>query len=139
MAARELLHRKGLPSEFYIGVANPDGAGLASHAWLKSGSQIVVGGDVVAAGGLVDDGSGSLPFAGELRVDGRRITAGTLVRGETVAVCKPGETPRTSRITEAMKGMGFEIIDDGLGVAYVPGPEDLEQCLALGRKIASNL
>lgn len=30
-----------------------------------------------------------------------RITAGTLVRGETVAVCKPGETPRTARITEA--------------------------------------
>jgi len=42
-------------------------------------------------------------------------------------------------ITEAMKGMGFEIIDPGLGVAYVPGPEDVEQCVALGRKIAASL
>lgn len=42
-------------------------------------------------------------------------------------------------ITEAMKGMGFEIIDSGLGVVYVPGKEDLEDCVQLGEKIAASL
>ena len=42
-------------------------------------------------------------------------------------------------ITEAMKGMGIEVIDPGLSVMYVPGAEDLENCVELGRKIAANL
>jgi len=42
-------------------------------------------------------------------------------------------------INVAMKGMGFEIIDPGLSDVYVPGEEDLENCVALGAKIAANL
>jgi flavorubredoxin len=42
-------------------------------------------------------------------------------------------------INDAMKGMGFEIIDPGLSVMYVPGEEDLENCVALGEKIAASL
>ncbi len=42
-------------------------------------------------------------------------------------------------INEAMKGMGIEVIDPGLSVMYVPGAEDLENCVELGRKIAANL
>ena len=42
-------------------------------------------------------------------------------------------------INDAMKGMGFEIIDPGLSVMYVPGEEDLENCVALGEKIAARL
>ena len=42
-------------------------------------------------------------------------------------------------INDAMKGMGVEIIDSGLSVMYVPGEEDLEDCVALGEKIAASL
>lgn len=42
-------------------------------------------------------------------------------------------------INEAMKGMGFEIVDPGLGVTYVPGPDDLVGCVELGRRIAGSL
>ena len=42
-------------------------------------------------------------------------------------------------INDAMKGMGFEIIDPGLSVMHVPGEEDLENCVALGEKIAASL
>ena len=42
-------------------------------------------------------------------------------------------------INDAMKGMGFEIIDPGLSVMYVPGEEDLANCVALGKKIAASL
>jgi len=42
-------------------------------------------------------------------------------------------------INDAMKGMGFEVIDPGLSVMYVPGEEDLENCVALGEKIAASL
>ncbi len=42
-------------------------------------------------------------------------------------------------INDAMKGMGFEIIDPGLSVMYVPGEEDLENFVALGEKIAASL
>lgn len=42
-------------------------------------------------------------------------------------------------INEAMKEMGFQIIDPGLGVVYVPGEEDLESCIRLGEKIAASL
>ena len=42
-------------------------------------------------------------------------------------------------INEAMKGMGIEIIDPGLSVIYVPGEEDLANCVALGKKIAASI
>ena len=42
-------------------------------------------------------------------------------------------------INDAMKAMGFEVIDPGLSVMYVPGEEDLENCVALGEKIAASL
>jgi len=42
-------------------------------------------------------------------------------------------------INDAMKKMGFQIIDPGLGVVYVPGKEDLEECIQLGEKIATSL
>jgi len=38
-----------------------------------------------------------------------------------------------------MKGMGIEIIDPGLSVIYVPGEEDLANCVALGKKIAASI
>ena len=42
-------------------------------------------------------------------------------------------------INDAMKAIGFEVIDPGLSVMYVPGEEDLENCVALGEKIAASL
>jgi flavorubredoxin len=42
-------------------------------------------------------------------------------------------------INDAMKGMGVEVIDPGLSVMYVPGEEDLEKCIQLGKKIAASL
>ena len=42
-------------------------------------------------------------------------------------------------INDAMKGMGFEVIDPGLSVMYVPGEDDLANCVALGEKIAASL
>jgi flavorubredoxin len=42
-------------------------------------------------------------------------------------------------INEAMKGMGIEVIDPGLSVIYVPGEEDLDNCVALGKKIAASI
>ncbi|UCF91105.1 MAG: FprA family A-type flavoprotein [Desulfobacterales bacterium] len=42
-------------------------------------------------------------------------------------------------INDALKGMGIEVIDPGLSVMYVPGDEDLENCVKLGEKIAASL
>jgi flavorubredoxin len=42
-------------------------------------------------------------------------------------------------INDSMKSMGIDIIDPGLSVMYVPGEEDLEKCIQLGRKIAASL
>ena len=42
-------------------------------------------------------------------------------------------------INEALKGIGVKVIDPGLSVMYVPGAEDIENCVELGRKIAANL
>ena len=72
-----------------------------------------------------------------------------LVKGEKTALVdtvKSGFFPEMlSRIeaipaiNDVLKGMGFEVIDPGLSVMYVPGEEDLENCLKLGEKIAGNL
>lgn len=40
---------------------------------------------------------------------------------------------------EAMKGMGIELVETGLGVMYVPGEEDLANCVQLGERIAGSL
>ena len=42
-------------------------------------------------------------------------------------------------INDLMKDSGIEVIDPGLSVMYVPGEEDLEQCVTLGKKIAANI
>lgn len=42
-------------------------------------------------------------------------------------------------INDALKAMGVELIDPGLSVMYVPGEEDLEKCIQLGKKIAASL
>ena len=42
-------------------------------------------------------------------------------------------------INDALKGMGVELIDPGLSVIYIPGEEDLEKCVQLGKKIAASL
>lgn len=42
-------------------------------------------------------------------------------------------------INDALKGMGIDIIDPGLSVMYVPGEEDLEKCVQLGKKLAASL
>jgi hypothetical protein len=46
MAARSMLDRRSISSEFYIGVARRRGEDFSAHAWLKSGGEIVVGGNV---------------------------------------------------------------------------------------------
>jgi flavorubredoxin len=42
-------------------------------------------------------------------------------------------------ITDMMKAMGVEVIDPGLAVMYVPGEEDIQACVELGKKLASSL
>jgi hypothetical protein len=43
VAAKWMLRRRGVPSTLYLG-ARRSGAGLAAHAWLRSGTAIVTGG-----------------------------------------------------------------------------------------------
>lgn len=49
LAAQRVLHRRGLPSTLYLGVAtgsssNPAGKGFEAHAWLRCGSCMLTGG-----------------------------------------------------------------------------------------------
>jgi hypothetical protein len=45
LAARLLLHRKGIPSTIYYGAAfEPDRPALTTHVWLRCGPLIVTGG-----------------------------------------------------------------------------------------------
>jgi len=39
-------------------------------------------------------------------------------------------------MTEMVKKAGFEIIDSGLEVKYVPDQEDLKKCFEFGKQIA---
>ena len=48
-----------------------------------------------------------------------------------------GEAPKL--VAETMKEMNIELVDEPLRVKYVPNAEALEQCCALGRKIAARL
>ncbi len=44
------------------------------------------------------------------------------------------------KVLEAeMKAMGIQILEPGLGVIYVPGAEDLENCVQLGKRLAQSL
>jgi anaerobic nitric oxide reductase flavorubredoxin len=38
-----------------------------------------------------------------------------------------------------MKAMGIKVLEPGLGVIYVPGDEDLQNCIQLGERLASSL
>jgi flavorubredoxin len=42
-------------------------------------------------------------------------------------------------IVEALKGMGVEVLDPGVGVVYVPGDDDLESCVRLGERLAASM
>jgi flavorubredoxin len=42
-------------------------------------------------------------------------------------------------IEAEMKAMGIEVLEPGLGVIYVPGDEDLKNCVQLGERLARNL
>lgn len=48
VAAKRMLHARGIPATLYLGVARSDG--VRTHAWLRSGSILITGGDV--AGGF---------------------------------------------------------------------------------------
>jgi hypothetical protein len=45
MAAQWMLRRRGLTGTLYLGVRKDDANALAAHAWLRSGSDILVGGE----------------------------------------------------------------------------------------------
>ena len=42
-------------------------------------------------------------------------------------------------IEAEMKAMGIKLLEPGLGVIYVPGEEDLKNCVQLGERIARSL
>ena len=46
MAAQRWLKSAGLPSEIFIGARNDGEDGMAAHAWLKVGAEMVTGGDI---------------------------------------------------------------------------------------------
>jgi hypothetical protein len=43
MAAKAMLARRGQGSALHLGAGKLDGGGLAAHAWLEAGGEIVVG------------------------------------------------------------------------------------------------
>ena len=51
-----------------------------------------------------------------------------------------GWSGEATKVVEAeMKAMGIEILEPGLGVVYVPGEEELQQCMELGERIAGSM
>jgi len=51
-----------------------------------------------------------------------------------------GWSGEATKVVEAeMKAMGIEILEPGLGVVYVPGEEELQQCMELGERIAGSV
>ncbi|MGA2226504.1 MAG: FprA family A-type flavoprotein [Syntrophobacteraceae bacterium] len=51
-----------------------------------------------------------------------------------------GWSGEATKVVEAeMKAMGIEIMEPGLGVVYVPGEEELQQCMELGERIAGSV
>jgi len=47
MAGKAMLRRRGLPSTLYLGLAKGSEAGLEAHAWLRCGSQILTGNELL--------------------------------------------------------------------------------------------
>jgi hypothetical protein len=46
LAAKIMLARRGISTTVYFGVMNDEQGELAAHAWLRSGSRYVTGGDI---------------------------------------------------------------------------------------------
>ena len=46
LAGQQWLARAGVTSEIVVGTARQDDGGFLSHAWLRHGSRIVLGGDI---------------------------------------------------------------------------------------------
>ncbi len=42
-------------------------------------------------------------------------------------------------LNQSMKDMGIEVIDEGLGIIYVPDQDDLDRCARLGRHVAERV
>jgi hypothetical protein len=49
IAAKFMLSRRGIPTTLYFGVKTEENGGLSAHAWLRSGTIDVVGGETRAA------------------------------------------------------------------------------------------
>ena len=47
LAARAMLHRRGIPSTLYLGVGKDEQAQLIAHAWLRCGDEILTGNEGV--------------------------------------------------------------------------------------------
>lgn len=45
VAAKMMLRRRGIASTLYLGVARDSGESIQAHAWLRSGSAYVTGGE----------------------------------------------------------------------------------------------
>jgi hypothetical protein len=45
MAAQWILQRRGLTGTLYLGVRKDDADALAAHAWLRIGTNVLVGGE----------------------------------------------------------------------------------------------
>ena len=48
LAARVMLHRRGIPSTLTLGVGPTERGPLSAHAWLSMGGRMVIGGDEAA-------------------------------------------------------------------------------------------
>lgn len=54
IAARQMLHRRGLPTTVYLGAAVDQGQqGMVAHAWVRCGKRIVTGGEGMQRYGVV--------------------------------------------------------------------------------------
>jgi hypothetical protein len=54
VAAKIMLARRGIPTTMYFGVKTDGPAGLSAHAWLRSGTTEVVGGETRAGYTIVN-------------------------------------------------------------------------------------
>ena len=45
LTARKLLNEKGIPSTLYLGVGKDENGAMVAHAWIRTGSYYVTGGD----------------------------------------------------------------------------------------------
>lgn len=61
IAAKLMLRRRGIESTLYLGVARHEGETIQAHAWLRSGSVYVVGGETRSLYTIVSTFAGSAP------------------------------------------------------------------------------